>query len=98
MRLQVFQIEPVQQPQELLLVEFNNGTFKMERPLKPLLFQPLQPQAEPALLPVQHLDLVTPLVDEAEQVAANGSNLSVASTITLSPLIPSRKSTGSRQM
>ena len=70
MRLQMFQIEPVQQPEKLFLVEFDNRAIEMERPLEPLLLQPLQPQAEPALLPIEHLDLVLPLVDEAEQVAA----------------------------
>ena len=70
MRLQVLEIEPIQQPAELLVVEFNDSAFEMERPPKSLFFEPLQPQAETRALPVKNLDLVFPFVDEAKQIAA----------------------------
>ena len=42
----------------------------MKRPFEALLLQPLQPETKARPLPVQDLDLVAPLVDEAEQVLA----------------------------
>ena len=42
----------------------------MHRPLELLFLQPLQPETETAALPIQNLDLVAPLVREAEQIPA----------------------------
>ena len=61
-RFQVAQIEPVEQPQELLLAELDRRRpgniagewFKMKRPLEFLLLQPFQPKAEPRPLPIQN--------------------------------------------
>ncbi len=70
MRLQVLEVEAIEQPAQLRLVEFDDGTFEMEMPLEALLFKTLQPKAETGALPIKHLNLVPTLVDEAEQVAA----------------------------
>ena len=64
-RLQMLEIQPIEQPQELLLAQTHDARhslpardrIEMRRPLEPLLLQPLLPQAETAALPVKHLDL-----------------------------------------
>jgi hypothetical protein len=72
MRLQVPQVQPLEQPRELLLVQSHNWPFKMERPAKPLLLEPLLPQAKTRALPVENLDLIASPVDEGKQVPAEG--------------------------
>jgi hypothetical protein len=42
----------------------------MHGPLELLFLEPFEPRAEPAALPIQNLDLIAPLIDEAEQIAA----------------------------
>ena len=70
MRLQVLEVEAIEQPAQLRLVEFDDRAFEMKRPLEAFLLKTLQPKAETGALPVKHLDLIATLVDEAEQVAA----------------------------
>ena len=65
----MLQVQPVEQPTELLFIKFDDRTFQMDRPLEPLLLKALQPKAKTSALPIKHFDLVAPLVDEAEQIA-----------------------------
>ena len=41
MRLQVLQVEPVEQPAELLVIERDDAAWQMKWPLETLFFEPL---------------------------------------------------------
>lgn len=52
------------------IIKRDDATLEVKRPLETFPFQPLQPQAKACALPIERFDLGAPLVDEAEQIAA----------------------------
>ena len=56
MRLELLQIEPVEQPHELLLRQPRDRSRQVRGPFEALLLQSLQPQAEPT--PSQYRTLI----------------------------------------
>ena len=71
----MFHVEPLEQPSKLLLAQRDDRPLEMEWPFEPLLLEPLLPKTEPAPLPIEDLDLIAALVDEAIQVRAEGIEL-----------------------
>ena len=64
MRSHRFEIVSVEQPVELLSIEYQDVPIKVIRPLEDLALQSLLPHAKTGTFPIENLDLVTLLVPE----------------------------------